>query len=371
MSEFTLYCYQCCPIRPDIPNDNNEEIFPDEMEKADRKALDNMHVHQELIDKILTADLYRHFENRKENSRTGKYEMRLAFFYNNKRYFFKVLLPHKGSTGNSCYMIRIANPKHTTREVDFVRMLQPDEPSALVIIDNRKDQQRILIEHTRAWKDTDAVRNILQSCLGDVLRKHYNLGLRIEPVWQKNTFENVVRAYGDRIKMVEFDVGYPNMGRTGNNFLNPLKESLMNTYAAGTVRYTLPKASDLGIKKYKRKRGEPINPEEEPRKTLCINGDEIDPVMMEMAEHCRANGRNTKFGLVDGHQVNLMRVPEAQLRRMTPELRQLHEEIGEVFSNYTAKLSEHVSNFDGEDDLFSRVEQTVMEKLNELKSAGV
>lgn len=100
MSEFTLYCYQCCPIRPDIPNDNNEEIFPDELEKADRKALDNMHVHQELIDKILTADLYRHFENRKENSRTGKYEMRLAFFYNNKRYFFKVLLPHKGSTGN-------------------------------------------------------------------------------------------------------------------------------------------------------------------------------------------------------------------------------------------------------------------------------
>lgn len=371
MSEFTLYCYQCCPIRPDIPNNNNEEIFPDELEKADRKALDNMNVHQELIDKILTADLYRHFENRKENSRTGEYEMRLAFFYNNKRYFFKVLLPHKGSTGNSCYMIRIANPKRTTREVDFVRMLQPDEPSALVIIDNRKDQQRILIEHTRAWKDTDAVRNILQSCLGDVLRKHYNLGLRIEPVWQKNTFENVVRAYGDRIKMVEFDVGYPNMGRTGNNFLNPLKESLMNTYAAGTVRYTLPKPSDLGIKKYKRKRGEPINPEEEPRKTLCINGDEIDPVMMEMAEHCRANGRNTKFGLVDGHQVNLMRVPEAQLRRMTPELRQLHEEIGEVFSNYTAKLSEQVSNFDGEDDLFSRVEQTVMEKLNELKSAGV
>lgn len=66
MSEFTLYSYQCCPIRPDIPNNNNEEIFPDELEKADRKAMDNMNVHQELIDKILTADLYRHFENRKE-----------------------------------------------------------------------------------------------------------------------------------------------------------------------------------------------------------------------------------------------------------------------------------------------------------------
>lgn len=372
MSEFTLYSYQCIPIRPNIPNDKNSEMFVEQLEEIDKKALDNMTNHQDLIDKILTTDLYRHFENQKESMKTGGYEKCLAFFYKNKRYFFKMLLPHKDEKGNSYYMIRIANPKKTTREVNFVRMLQPDEPSALVIIDNRKDQQRILIEHTRAWKETDAVRNILQSCLGNVLRQFYNLGIRIEPVWQKNTFENIVRTYGERIKMVEFDVGYPNMGRTGNNFLVPLKESLMNTYAAGTVRYTLPKPSDLGIKKKKPKKGEAtLAPEAEPRKTLCFDGDELDPVMLEMADHCRANGRNTKFGLIDGHQLNLMKVPDAQLKKMSPEMRKIYETIGEVYSTYTAKINDKVSTFDGQDDLFNSIEAIVLEKLNELKLANL
>lgn len=204
-----------------------------------------------------------------------------------------------------------------------------------------------------------------------MLRQHYNLGIRIEPVWQKNTFENIIRAYGERIKMIDFDLGYPNMGRTGNNFLNPLKESLMNTYAAGTVRYTLPKPADLGIKKKKRKKGEQVNPEEEPRTSFIFDEENLDPVMMEMAEHCRANGRNTKFGLVDGHQVSLMKVPDAQLKRMTPELRKLYEQIGEVFSTYTAKMNDTLSTFDGQDDLFGGVASTVMEKLNELKAAGL
>ena len=377
MSEFTLYSYQCCPIRPNIPTDKRSQMFVEELEKVDKQAMENMTNHQALLDRILTTDLNRHFENQKETKKAGCYEKCLAFFYNNKRYFFKVLLPHPtieaqdNVMGESCYMIRIANPKKTTREVNFVRMLQPDEPSALVIIDNRKDQQRILIEHTRAWKDTDAVRNILQACLGNVLRQHYNLGIRIEPVWQKNTFKNIIRAYGERIKMIDFDLGYPNMGRTGNNFLNPLKESLMNTYAAGTVRYTLPKPADLGIKKKKRKKGEQVNPEEEPRTSFIFDEENLDPVMMEMAEHCRANGRNTKFGLVDGHQVSLMKVPDAQLKRMTPELRKLYEQIGEVFSTYTAKMNDTVSTFDGQDDLFGGVASTVMEKLNELKAAGL
>ena len=93
--------------------------------------------------------------------------------------------------------------------------------------------------------------------------------------------------------------------------------------------------------------------------------------MMEMAEHCRANGRNTKFGLVDGHQVSLMKVPDAQLKRMTPELRKLYEQIGEVFRTHTAKMNDKVSTFDGQDSMFGGVASTVMEKLNELKAAGL
>lgn len=368
MTEFTLYSYQCCPIRPNIPKDRNTEMFVKELEEKDKQVQEYMAKHQEIIDRILTTDLEKHFENQKPSTKTkGSYDKCKAFYYNKKRYYFKVLLPHKDSSGNSIYMIRIANPRNAPREVDFVRMLQPDEPSALVIIDNRKDQQRILVEHTRAWKDTDSVRNILQSSIGEVLRKNFHLGFRIEPVWQKNTFENIVRTYGDRIRMVEFYVGYPNMGRTGDAFLNPLKESLRNTYASATVRYTVPKPADLGVKPKRRKKGEPLI---EPRKVLSLEPDELDPVIREVAEHCRTTGLPTKIGLTEGYQINLQRVPEAQLKRMSPEQRKLYEMVNEVYSTYTARMNDKVSQFDGQDDLFGGINEIVVQKLNELKDVG-
>jgi hypothetical protein len=106
---------------------------------------------------------------------------------------------------------------------------------------------------------------------------------------------------------------------TGNVFLNPLKESLRDTYASATIRYTVPKPADLGMKPKRKKKDEPVNPADEPRKTLALQPDELDPVMNEMAEHCRTTGLPMKFGLIDGHQLILGRVPEAQLKRMTPD----------------------------------------------------
>lgn len=365
MTEFTLYCYQCIPFCVNIPKDKNSEMFVKDLEEQNRKAMKNMDYHQDLIDKILTTDLYRHFENQKPSKKNkGTMEKCLAFCNKGKSYYFKMLLPHKDTASNGIYMIRIANPKKTTREVDFVRMLQPDEPSALVIIDNRKDQQRILVERTRAWKDTDSVRNILQDCLGDVLRNMYHIGLRIEPVWEKNTFENIVRTYGDRIKMVEFYVGYPNMGRTGDKFLNPLKKSLKNTYASATVRYTVPKPADFGLKSFRTKNGP------EPPKTLSLESEALDPVMSEVAEHCCTTGLPTKIGLTEGHQINLQRVPETQLKRMTPEQRKIYDEANQVYSNYTARMNDRVSQFDGQDDLFNGIQEIVTQKLDELKDVG-
>ena len=93
--------------------------------------------------------------------------------------------------------------------------------------------------------------------------------------------------------------------------------------------------------------------------------------MNEMAEHCRTTGLPMKFGLIDGHQLILGRVPEAQLKRMTPDQRKLYEAVNEVYSTYTARLSDSVAQFDGQDDLFHGVEDLVVEKLNELKEAKV
>lgn len=365
MTEFTLYSYQCCPIRPDMTPKINQELFIEQLQMADRKALENMEIHQELIDRILTTDLQRHFESQRPSSKTkGKNDRCMAFFHNNKQYYFKMLLPLYGEK-TGYYMLRIANPKQQLREVDFKRILQPDEPSALVIIDNRKDQQRILIERTRAWKETDTVKNILQACIGGVLRHHYNVGMRIEPVWQKNTFENIVRLYGNRIKEVDFYVGYPNMGRTGDKFLTPLKESLRNTYASAYVRYTVPKDSDLGIKKTRKRKDQSGN---EKRMSLCLEADNLDPVMEEIADHCRTTGLPMKIGLTEGHSLSLQRVPEAQLKRMSAEKRKLYEGVNEVYSTYTVTMGDNISQFDGQDDLFGGVNDTVKEKLNELRN---
>jgi hypothetical protein len=49
----------------------------------------------------------------------------------------------------------------------------------------------------------------------------------------------------------------------------------------------------------------------------------------------------------------------------------LYEAVNEVYSTYTARLSDSVAQFDGQDDLFHGVEDLVVEKLNELKEAKV
>ena len=76
-----------------------------------------------------------------------------------------------------------------------------------------------------------------------------------------------------------------------------------------------------------------------------------------------------KVGLTEGHQLVLGRVPEAQLKRMPQEQRKRYEEENEVYSNYTARMSDKVAQFDGQDDLFNGVENLVVQKMNELRDA--
>ena len=51
MSEFTLYNFQCCPFRSDIPRDRNSQVFGvGDLTALDKLVLDNMAYHQDLID---------------------------------------------------------------------------------------------------------------------------------------------------------------------------------------------------------------------------------------------------------------------------------------------------------------------------------
>lgn len=368
MGDYSLYSYQCCPI---MPKPEKTEMFDEVTKESEQKAMDNMKNHQDILNMMLGEKLDDYFMNQKEREKEkgGGYEKCHAFVFGNKRYWFKVLLPKEGGVCDGVFMLRIANPRKTKREMSFRQIVTPDEPSALVIIDNRKDQQRILIEHTRAWRDTISVRNILRGAIGAVMRKHYQLAFLMEPVWSPNTFENLLRKYKDNIKSFEFSIGYPNMGRAGDNFLTPLKDSLGNIWGSATVKVTVPTVEDIANVETHRTKKEI---KDTMRNSLMVDADNIDALWAEFADYCRVQGRTVKIGLNNQHQVTLGRLKKSEIDAMTPEQRKRYEENKDSqYSIHNVQLPDEVSVFDGQDDLFNGVQSKVMDKLQDLRRAGL
>ncbi|MDD7631592.1 MAG: hypothetical protein SOY43_06905 [Parabacteroides sp.] len=397
MSEFTLYSYQCSPIRlkEESFDDGSYQVgmdgvfsygIPSEYPvrfpfnrrggnqdrkrpstSKDAEALFNMANHQTLLDAILTSDLDRHFGcNQVWENLSGGSDKCQVFYYKQKPYYFKVLIPCKPESNNSCYLIRIANLKQFARKKE-VLAIPPDAPSSLVIIDNRTDQQRILIERTPAWPDTDSVRTILQEGLGEVLRECYQLDIRIESVWQKNSFENVVRRFVDQIQAVDFHVPYPNMGRTGDKFLLPLKEALKEMYAYCVIHFAVAGVDPSANKRSKSKRGNGMTTAENQRTSLILDPNDLNPICQELAELCRTTGSPIQVWLEGGNSLTLQRVPEAQLKRMSRERRKQCEQVNELYCIYTVRLDKQVSSFDGQVDQIQTVLQNIMQNLEVLR----
>lgn len=350
MSDFTIYSYQCCPVYVPIPEEN--EIEADEFkrirEEQKKKVDKNMLDHQKIIDKILTTDAHELFKSQKPG-KDGKLENCLAFYYNNKPYPFITLIPKENEKGNGIYMIRIAKLGKQWREVNWHKVVDPNEPSALIIIDNRCDQQRILIEHRSEWGSTDAVRNVMRGALDRILRERYNLTIRIEPVWQKSDFWVALRKHEGHIRSVEFDVGYPNMGRTANKLLQGLKEECKLMYASPIMKFSVPKEASP---KKKRKKCE--TPEEELPTAMTLDPDYQDGLMGELWENCRQNGRTAKLQLDNKRIVHFGRKPANVVNKMSEEERKAYEEnYTQMYSTSTFTFSDAVTNFNGQDDMFS------------------
>ena len=363
MADFTVYSYQCCPIL--VPAPLKGEITHDEFLKlsleAKKKADMNMMNHQQIIDDILTKDAAMLFKSQK-SGKHGKLENCLAFYWNNRPYPFITLIPKEGTRGNGIYMLRIAKIGKKVREENWQRIVDPHEPSALVIIDNRHDQQRILIEHRAEWGSTDAVRNVIRGALDNILRKIYNLTIRIEPVWQKSDFWVALRKYEGHIRHVEFDVGYPNMGRTGNKLLQGIKEECKLMYASPTMKFSVPKEA---TKKKRRKKGEPL--EEDTPQALTLDPDYQDGLMGELWENCRQNGRTAKLTLDNKRVVHFGRKPKNVISKMNEEERKAYEASPlQMYSTSTISFSDDVSKFNGQDDLFSDTNKEIEDGLTAL-----
>ena len=365
MADFTEYSYQCCPIKVSMPKPG--EIDDEEFMRLDveqnQKADQNMKDHQLIIDKILTEDSAELFNSQKP-AKNGKYEDCLAFSYNGKPYPFITLLPKADEKGDGIYMFRIAKLGKKKREENWHKLVDPHEPSAIVIIDNRYDQQRILIEHRSEWGGTDNVRNVLRAALDKILRERYYLTIRIEPVWQKSDFWVALRKYEGHIRSVEFDVGYPNMGRTGNKLLKGIKEECKLMYASPTMKFSVPKET---VKKKRRKKGEP--PVEEPPTAMTLDPDYQTGLLGELWENCQQNGRTAKMELDNRRFISFGRKPKNVVKQMSDEERKEYEkDATQMYSTSVVKLSDTVSTFNGQDDLFDGTRQEVTNILTAIST---
>ena len=320
-----------------------------------------MMIHQQIIDDILTKDATELFKSQKEGIQ-GKLENCLAFQWNNKPYPFIMLLPKEGEMGNGFYVLRIAKLGKRIREENWQKIIDRNEPSALVIIDNRFDQQRILIEHKSEWGSTDAVRNVLRGALDKILREKYHLTIRIEPVWQKSDFWVALRKYEGLIQDVEFDVGYPNMGRTGNKLLQGIKDECKEMFASPTMKFSVPKEARM---KKRKKKSEP----QEPALALNLDPDYQEGLMGELWENCRQNGRTAKLTLADNRIISFGRKPKSVVSKMSEEERKAYEENHtQMYSTSTITFSENVSKFNGQDNLFADTKKEIEEGLTALST---
>ncbi len=361
MADFTVYGYQCCPVPvPALDVAEHEEFHKLSIEAKD-KADAYMKIHQQIIDDILTKDAAYLFKSQKEGIH-GKLENCLAFQWNKKSYPFITLLPKEGENGNGVYVLRVAKLGKKIREENWRKIIDRNEPSALVIIDNRFDQQRILIEHKSEWGSTDAIRNVLRGALDKILREKYHLTIRIEPVWQKSDFWDALRKYEGKIQDVEFDVGYPNMGRTGNKLLQGIKDECKEMYASPTMKFSVPKEAK------KRKRKKKDKPQE-PTLSLNLDPDYQDGLMGELWENCRQNGRTAKLTLTDKRIISFGRKPKSIVNKMSEEERKAYEKnYTQMYSTSTISFSDEVSNFNGQDDLFADTRKEIEDGLTALST---
>lgn len=365
MAEFSVYCYQCAPIR--VSDGGDPDHFPEELRKADAQALENMKNHQAIIGQMLTTDVEQWFMSQKKGE-NGDLEKCTAFTSGGKIYPFKVLMPRADEHDQSVIMLRIAKLTKKNKEHNFTKGSWVDEPSSLVIIDNRHDQQRILIEHTAAWPKPDTLCGILKQALGTILRQQYHLALIIESVWRKADFWQLVNKYRGKIRYLEFEIGYPNLGRCGDTFLGPFKTMLRNVYGAATIRVKVDREVRRILKEeFKKKKQQQVEGiGEQPNLSLHLDPDNPDRGIDEVVEDCAERGTTARIGLTKGREIKIGQIPEAVRNQMSDKQNEhCPDQVG--YTSVTVNLPERVSSFDGQDNLFKDVRENVVEQLNSLK----
>lgn len=202
MAYFIIYTYQFSPVS------NPQTAF-------DRKVIplsERMEKKQEFLDG---------FFNKESDNK---------FKFNNKHFKHKLLFNEGG-----IIIFKLANQKNTSFEEDFQKKQISVSPSCLVIIDNRKDIQRIYIEQkSTSFTEPNVVAKIIQSTFCKYLGGS-GLNLEVNKEYQVSEFWNIIKKYPNNVTMVKFQLKYPNLPRVWQSVQEVIKETSKDTNSHETT----------------------------------------------------------------------------------------------------------------------------------------
>lgn len=210
MSKYILYTYQFSPLQKKTENnmfESNKEVLTQD----------------ELM--VQKQDIFGAF---------FRETFTPLFKKQNKKFDHKIILNE-----NNIIVFRLANNKKLYLEESFHKQEYRYSPSCLIIIDNRKDVQRIAIEEDKvAFSDTNAVKQILLFSFKRYLNNK-GLDITIQRDYEQVEFWNIIHTYKQKIEMVRFHFSYPNL---------PCVNKSIKEVIATTNRATNSKQSSFELK---------------------------------------------------------------------------------------------------------------------------
>ena len=195
----------------------------------------------------------------------------------------------------------------------------------MIIIDNRFEQQRVLIERSKDVFAPATIARMMEQTIGKWLIQKYRVGLRMPLVYKKDQFWSVIEEFKNCVKKLIFNFPYPNMARPMEKLGASLKQ--FGVDLKGKVR---------------------IIATSQPRDFLVIDPKEKNEDLDEIVSYLYEVGSPVDIYLVNGKRVKCF-------SKENPTVIQVPDKI---------------ANFRGEDDgsLFEDAFfELVAEKLNELK----
>ena len=308
MIDFLLYSYQCNPVHVEV--DKTKTLLTEFELEQNRLADEYMARHQELFQSF--------FEGEDEPNR--KHGDQVYFQHLGGYYPAKIMMNQGG-----IIMLRLQKDKTHEYEVGYKLHRQKEQPSCMIIIDNRFEQQRVLIERSKDVFAPATIARMMEQTIGKWLTQKFRVGLRMPLVYKKDQFWSVMQEFGQFVKKLEFDFPYPNMARPMNKLGASLKA--FGVALKGKVRVTTFS---------------------QPRDFLVIDPHERNEDLDEIVSYLYEVGSPVSIYLVSGRKVKCF-------SKENPTVVQVPDKI---------------ANFRGEDDgvLFEdHFFELVAEKLNELK----